>query len=63
MKELILTIAGFITLTTTTSFANTTKCDHRGNAGLFANTNPPVAKATAKTKTTSSSSAPQSGVR
>lgn len=35
--------ATFMALSATTSFA-TTKCDHQGRNGLFANTNPATAK-------------------
>ncbi|UOF00021.1 hypothetical protein ACES2L_01950 [Bdellovibrio bacteriovorus] len=40
--------AAMIALTASTSFA-TTKCDHKGNGGLFANTNPTKATYAVKT--------------
>ncbi|AHI04817.1 hypothetical protein BDW_01535 [Bdellovibrio bacteriovorus W] len=55
----IITVA-ILTITASASFANSsnsTKCDHRGSAGLFANTNPSVstikaAKVASSTTTT-----------
>lgn len=63
MKITTLLTTMLVTLFSANSFSSTTKCDHRGNAGLFANTNPAAVKHTAKTKQTSSTTTTRSGVR
>lgn len=63
MKITTLITTMLVTLFATSSFSSTTKCDHRGNAGLFANTNPSALKNTDKTKQTSSTTTTRSGVR
>lgn len=50
--------AAIITFSATASLAST-KCDHKGSNGLFANTNPPASVKVVKTATATT----QTGVR
>lgn len=56
MKEFKMTLAKIITITVLTVAATTslgaTKCDHKGRADIFANTNPPVVAQTKIVKVT-----------